>query len=44
VSGYQDTFWALIALALIGVVAAFVLLRGVSKEDVVEQEPAGAAV
>jgi EmrB/QacA subfamily drug resistance transporter len=27
-SGYQDAFWMLIALALIGAVAAFVLLRG----------------
>ena len=42
VSGYQDAFWALIALALLGAVAAFVLLRGVRREDVVEQEPAGA--
>jgi len=44
VSGYQDAFWALIALALLGAVAAFVLLRGVRREDVVEQEPARAAV
>jgi len=44
VSGYQDAFWALIALALIGAVAAFILLRGVRREDVVEQEPAQAAV
>jgi EmrB/QacA subfamily drug resistance transporter len=44
VSGYQDAFWALIALALLGAAAAFILLRGVRKEDVVEQEPAGAAV
>jgi EmrB/QacA subfamily drug resistance transporter len=42
VSGYQDAFWALIALALLGAVAAFILLRGVRREDVVEQEPAGA--
>jgi EmrB/QacA subfamily drug resistance transporter len=44
VSGYQDAFWALIALALLGAVAAYILLRGVRKEDVVEQEPAGATV
>jgi len=44
VSGYQDAFWGLIALALLGAVAAFVLLRGVRREDVVEQEPARAAV
>ena len=44
VSGYQDAFWALIALALLGAVAGFILLRGVRREDVVEQEPAGAAV
>src|SRR5213592_3992214 len=31
VTGYQDAFWALIALALIGAVAAFILLRGVRK-------------
>src|SRR6266513_1719866 len=44
VTGYQDAFWALIALALIGAVAAFILLRGVRREDVVEQEPAEVAV
>ena len=44
VSGYQDAFWALIALALLGAVAAFILLRGVRREDVVEQEPAGAPI
>jgi hypothetical protein len=27
-SGYQYAFWALVALALAGAVAAFVLLRG----------------
>ena len=27
-SGYQDAFWALVALALVGALAAFVLLRG----------------
>jgi EmrB/QacA subfamily drug resistance transporter len=44
VTGYQDAFWALIALALLGAVAAFILLRGVRREDVVEQEPAEVAV
>jgi EmrB/QacA subfamily drug resistance transporter len=44
VTGYQDAFWALIALALLGAVAAFILLRGVKRADVVEQEPAGVAV
>jgi len=44
VTGYQDAFWALIALALLGAVAAFILLRGVKREDVVEQEPAGVTV
>ena len=44
VTGYQDAFWALIALALLGAVAAFILLRGVKREDVVEQEPAEVAV
>src|SRR5436190_5067440 len=44
VSGYQDAFWALIALAVLGAAAAFILLRGVHREDVIEQEPAGAAV
>jgi hypothetical protein len=27
-SGYQDAFWALIALAVLGAILAFVLLRG----------------
>jgi EmrB/QacA subfamily drug resistance transporter len=44
VTGYQDAFWALVALALLGAVAAFILLRGVKREDVVEQEPAGVTV
>ena len=44
VNGYHDAFWALIALAVLGAAAALVLLRGVHREDVVEQEPAGAAV
>ena len=44
VTGYQDAFWALIALALLGAVAAFILLRGVRRQHVVEQEPAEVAV
>jgi EmrB/QacA subfamily drug resistance transporter len=44
VTGYQDAFWALIALALLGAMAAFILLRGVRRQDVVEQEPAEVAV
>jgi EmrB/QacA subfamily drug resistance transporter len=43
-SGYQDAFWALLALAVIGAVAAFVLLRGVRAADVREQEAAGVAI
>ena len=43
-NGYHNAFWALIALAVLGAAAAFVLLRGIRREDVVEQEPAGAAV
>jgi MFS family permease len=43
-SGYQNAFWALIALAVAGAVAAFALLRGVHRADVVEQEPAEAAI
>jgi EmrB/QacA subfamily drug resistance transporter len=41
-SGYQDAFWALIALALVGAAAAFVLLRGTDApqvETVAEAEP-----
>jgi EmrB/QacA subfamily drug resistance transporter len=41
-SGYQDAFWALIGLALLGALAAFVLLRG-TKIEVAEGEPARAA-
>jgi EmrB/QacA subfamily drug resistance transporter len=41
--GFQDAFWALIALALIGAVAAFVLLRGThAPEPSAEAEPARA--
>ena len=42
------TIWqvlsSLLLLGLIGAVAAFILLRGVRREDVVEQEPAEVAV
>jgi EmrB/QacA subfamily drug resistance transporter len=38
-SGYQDAFWALIALALLGAVLAFVLLRGTNIDVVPEGEP-----
>jgi EmrB/QacA subfamily drug resistance transporter len=41
-SGYQNAFWALIALALLGALAAFVLLRG-TKVEVGEGEPVRAA-
>jgi EmrB/QacA subfamily drug resistance transporter len=41
-SGYQDAFWALIGLALLGALAAFVLLRG-TKIEVPETEPAAAS-
>jgi EmrB/QacA subfamily drug resistance transporter len=37
-SGYQWAFWALIALAILGALAAFVLLRG-TKIEVAEGEP-----
>jgi EmrB/QacA subfamily drug resistance transporter len=40
--GYQDAFWALIGLALLGALAAFVLLRG-TKIEVAEGEPVRAA-
>jgi EmrB/QacA subfamily drug resistance transporter len=40
-SGYQDAFWALIGLALLGAFLAFVLLRG-TKLEVPETEPAPA--
>jgi EmrB/QacA subfamily drug resistance transporter len=40
-SGYQAAFWALIALALVGAVVAFVMLRGTkAPESVGEAEPA----
>ena len=38
-SGYQWAFWALIALALLAAVAAYVLLRG-TKIEIAEGEPA----
>ncbi len=41
-SGYQDAFWALIALALLGAFLAFVLLRD-TKIEVPEGQPAAAA-
>ena len=41
-TGYQHAFWALIALALLGAVLAFVLLRG-TKIEAPEGEPARAA-
>ena len=40
-SGYQDAFWALIGLALLGAFAALVLLRG-TKVELQETEPAAA--
>jgi predicted MFS family arabinose efflux permease len=40
-SGYQNAFWALIGLALLGALMAFVLLRGTHVE-VAETEPAAA--
>jgi len=41
-TGYQHAFWALIALALLGAVLAFVLLRG-TKIEAPQGEPARAA-
>ena len=41
-SGYQATFWALLAIAVAGAVAAFVLLRG-THVPATEAEPAQAA-
>ena len=42
-TGYQHAFWALIALAVLGAVLAFVLLRGTHvREPVAEAEPARA--
>jgi EmrB/QacA subfamily drug resistance transporter len=43
-SGFQHAFWALVALALAGAVAAVVLLRGMRAEDVQEREAAGVAI
>jgi EmrB/QacA subfamily drug resistance transporter len=40
-SGYQDAFWALIGLALLGAFLAFVLLRG-TEVELPEPEPAAA--
>jgi MFS family permease len=40
-TGYQNAFWALIALALLGAVAAFVLLRG-TEAPVLEARAEGA--
>jgi len=41
-TGYQHAFWALIALALLGAVLAFVLLRG-TRAEAPQGEPAQAA-
>ena len=41
-SGYQDAFWALIGLALLGALLAFVLLRG-TKIELPEAEAAPAS-
>ncbi|HEX6490526.1 MAG TPA: MFS transporter, partial [Gaiellaceae bacterium] len=44
-SGYQQAFWALVALALAGATAAFLLLRGVRPaQEQAEGQPAGAAI
>jgi EmrB/QacA subfamily drug resistance transporter len=43
-SGYQHAFWALLALAVAGAIAAIVLLRGVRAPEVTEQEAAGVAI
>jgi EmrB/QacA subfamily drug resistance transporter len=43
-SGYSHAFWALLILALVGAVTAFVLLRGIEARDVAEGEAAGVAV
>jgi EmrB/QacA subfamily drug resistance transporter len=43
-SGYQHAFWALLGIAVVGAIAAFVLLHGVKAEDVADQEAAGVAV
>jgi hypothetical protein len=42
-SGYQHAFWALLALAIAGAVAAFILLRG-TQAPAPDGEPAQAAV
>ncbi|MDQ2984041.1 MAG: MFS transporter [Actinomycetota bacterium] len=42
-SGYQDAFWALVAVALAGALMAFVLLRRARFESAGEGEPARAA-
>jgi len=43
-SGYQHAFWALFGIAILGAIAAFVLLHGVDAEDVTEREAAGVAI
>jgi sugar phosphate permease len=43
-SGYSHAFWALLILALVGAVTAFVLLRGIEAQDVTEGEAAGVAI
>jgi MFS family permease len=43
-TGFQNGFWALLALAVAGAAAAFILLRGVRAEDVTESEAAGVAI
>jgi EmrB/QacA subfamily drug resistance transporter len=43
-TGFQDGFWALVALSILGAVAAVALLRGMRAEDVREQEAAGVAI
>jgi EmrB/QacA subfamily drug resistance transporter len=43
-TGFADAFWALVALSVLGAIAAVVLLRGMRAEDVREQEAAGVAI
>jgi EmrB/QacA subfamily drug resistance transporter len=43
VTGFQHAFWALVAISLVGAVAAFVLLHG-TRVEVPQGEPAHAAV
>jgi EmrB/QacA subfamily drug resistance transporter len=43
-SGYSHAVWALAIVALAGAVAAFVLLRGIERQDVTEHEAAGVAI